>query len=102
MMKEAYAPPERSEDENKDPHRAQFLQHVLQGKAHKTCVGRRDPPRSAEAPWEQCWWCHGQADVVDTEHRIPGTDVQVFCIEPFDRLKPAHHSLNDHVPDMCS
>jgi hypothetical protein len=25
--------------------------------------------------------------------------VQVFCIEPFDRLKPAHHSLNDHVPD---
>ncbi len=23
------------------------------------------------------------------------------ALEPFDRLKPSHRSLNDHVPDMC-
>jgi hypothetical protein len=39
--------------------------------------------------------------VVDTEHHMTGTDVRVFGIEPFDSLKPAHRSLNDHVPDIC-
>ncbi len=42
MIKNAYATPDRSEDEDKDPHRAQFLQHVLQGKEHQTCAGCRD------------------------------------------------------------
>ena len=27
--------------------------------------------------------------------------MRVFGIEPFDRLQPAHLSLNDHVPDIC-
>ena len=130
MMKKAYATPDRSEDEDKDPHRAQFLQHVLQGKEHKTCAGGRDSlvrcvswftcngddyyncfkkntlylerivsvesgvetyvdPRTVETPWEQCRSCHGLTDVVDSVHDMPGTDVRVFDIEPFDRLENA-------------